>query len=218
LSKQGGWREIDAKSHESLTRFFVRTGEEGGGRYEPTSSDMPFDRMLDVPLVNGHLAELARLDEGSFHDLIARVEDGEAELGEYEIQQRIKGALLLVKFMARRSPHPWDVYRQFAAIARGMHISPWCEMTMEEVALMEGQSKAAHSFRCKVISGEIELAGMRGSRMPGQKTKSASESYKKQRKGNNNRKGGKKAAKRAQRQQSFLRKLKVQPTPKHHHE
>lgn len=189
-----GFREVDANSHEAMTRFFTRSGG-----WEPAYLDMPFDEML-----------AKEADE----------QDGAP--GDYEFKQRMIGVKVFYDFLLSRGSTPMDLFRQLSAIGRGLHRPPFHAMTMHEIAMMEGQSPAAHSWRCKVISGEIELAGMKGSRLPGQKSKAASESYKRCRKGNNNRLGGKKvstanqAPKRpAKRQGSFLRKLHVPTKPKH---
>ena len=190
MATKKGWREVDANSNQSLTRFFTRTGG-----WEPMDVRMPFTEMLE------------------------KEDDGEDEpAGDYEIRQRMLGVKVFFDFILSRGATPMDLFRQLAAVGRGLHRPPFNKMTMHEIAMMEGQSAAAHSWRCKVLSGEIELAGMKGSRLPGQKSKAATESYKECRKGNNNRKGGKKldAAKQGPkgRQGSFLKKLHVQPKPK----
>lgn len=193
-----GWKEVNASSNESMTRFHTRTG------WEPTSSDMPFARSLDVPLSGVGFVELVSgADDG---------QDGQAD--EWDIRQRMVGVRQFMAWLLKRGVTPMDMFRQLAAVGRGLHMAPFNAMTMEEISMMEGQSKAAHSWRCKVMSGEIELAGMNGSRLPGQKSKDATPSYEKAQKGNCNRLGGAKRTARKERQQSFLRKLKVQPKPK----
>lgn len=183
---KAGFREVGAKSNEALTRFFARTG------WEPTYMDLPFDELLSAE------------------------EDGEdTPPGEYELKQRMIGVRVFWKFLKGRGVTPMDLFRQLAAIGRALHEAPFNAMTMHEIAMMEGQSPAAHSWRCNILSGEIELAGMKGSRLPGQKTKDAKDSYKKCRKGNQNRKGGNKLKQQQpkQRQGSFMRLLHVHATP-----
>lgn len=194
MSKKPGWKEIDAQAHEAQTRHFTR---EGG--WEPTFVEMPFDELL------------RKEDDG--------ISGGDEPAGEYEFNQRKIGVKVFWDFLLARGSTPMDLFRQLAAVGRGLHRAPFHAMTMHEIAMMEGQSPAAHSYRCRLLSGEIELAGMKGSRLPGQKSKAATESYKVCRKGNNNRKGGKKLAAAqqapkppARRQGSFLRKLHVPPT------
>ncbi|MEQ1861449.1 MAG: hypothetical protein ABMA13_16120 [Chthoniobacteraceae bacterium] len=203
MSKSPGYREIDAAAHQSMTRFHNRTS----GAWEPTSNDLPFARLLDAPLdgTNG-----SKGSHATFAETIAAASDGEdGTAGEYEIRQRIVGVKAFFQFLKGRAITPMEMFRQLTAVGRAIHEEPFNLMTMEEIAMMEGQSKAAHSWRCKLLSGMIELAGMKGSKLPGQKSKAASESYKQCRKGNTNRKGGKKG-KRA-RQGSFLAKLKTSP-------
>ncbi len=197
-SKKGGWQEIDAASHEAQTRHFTRDGG-----WQPTEVGMPFDDLLRAE------------DDG--------ISGGADGPGEYEFTQRKIGVKVFWDFLMARGSTPMDLFRQLAAIGRALHRAPFHAMTMHEISMMEGQSPAAHSYRCKLMSGEIELSGMKGSRLPGQKSKAASESYKECRKGNKNRLGGKKldavkpVPKRpADRQRSFLRRLNVpaQPPPR----
>ncbi len=199
--KKAGWREIDASTHEAQTRHFTH-----GGGWAPVSVEMPFDELLRAE------------DDG--------ISGGETEgAGEYEFAQRKLGVKVFFDFLLARGCTPMDLFRQLAAIGRGLHRAPFAAMTMHEIAMMEGQSPAAHSWRCKVLSGEIALAGMKGSRLPGQKSKAASESYKVCRKGNQNRLGGNKlkaappapaSAPPKRRQSSFLRLLQVPSQTKPH--
>jgi hypothetical protein len=183
MSKKADWKEIDANGNETLTRFFNRTN------WEPVHYDVPFD------------------------ELIATASDGvDGEVGEYEIRQRMVGVKVFFRFLKSKGLHPAAMLKQLAAVGRAIHEEPFHAMTMHEVAMMFSETPAAHSWRCKQLSGEIKLAGMNGSRLPGQKTEGATASYKECRKGNTNRRGGKKAAKRDSgkaRQSSFLKKLHV---------
>lgn len=255
MSKNGGWRELDAAAHQSLTRFHNRTN------WEPTSNDMPYARSLDAPFASsfremlaqagdfevqnrqwqiaaqwkalqgraneligtpGHAAaqraaddfyHLADEEKGIDHarDITAGLELGAPpKASESDVRERMIGAMALFAFLQKRGNTPMDFFRQFTAAGRALHREPWSLMTMHEVAMMEGQSAAAHSWRCMLVSGEIDLAGMKGSVLPGQKSKEARESYRKCRKGNKNRA---KKPKRA-RQGSFLAKLKTTPPAK----
>lgn len=186
MSKKPGFNELDASANQALARFFDRTG---GGVWSQTDLRMPFQEMLEAE------------------------EDGADEKpGEYEFRQRMVGVKAFFAFLKSHGCHPANMLKQLAAAGRACHIEPFCDMTMGELGMLFGETKAAHSWRCKLLSKEIELSGMRGSKLPGQKTKEASEVYRKIRKGNINRKGGKKRARQRQRQQSFLRKLKVPVT------
>jgi len=276
MSKNGGWRALDAASHQSLTRFHNRT------QWEPTSSDMPFERSLDeqfavslqefiaqagdVTLDDERQARIAgqwktlqkeanRLfgkpgyeaaakaaddfynftdaEKGIDHarDITAARERGDQPARVVDIKERMIGAVALFDFLQRKGSTPMDFFRQFTACGRALFREPWSLMTMHEVAMMEGQSPAAHSWRCQLMSGQLKLNGMKGTKLPGQKSEEARDSYRKCRKGNTNRKDGaakKKAPVRqgsflaklntkpkpAAQQKSFLRKLHVKPTPK----
>lgn len=196
----------------------------------------------DAPSGRRHEARKILVDYFSRHehDLedYARLTENDAP-GEYEIKQRMIGVTVFYDYLLGKvkvadekwsSGTPMDLFRQLSAIGRGLQRPPFHMMTMHEIAMMEGQSPAAHSWRCKVLSGEIKLAGMKGSRLTGQKSEVATESYKQCRKGNTNRRGGKKLAVPAgrtsnaqlptsnvqgpaRRQTSFLRKLHVPAKP-----
>lgn len=175
-----GWREMDANANAAMTRFHDRTN------WQPVEVKM------------------------AFHDMIVAEDDFTGEpVGEYETGQRKVGARAFVRFISGDGLHPAALLKQFLVACRAMGIAPYAHMTMEEIGLLFSETKAAHSWRCKILSGEMELSGIKAARMPGQKTKAASESYKKCRKGNTNRRDGKKAKVR---QESFLRKLHVPKT------
>jgi len=163
-----GWRELDAAANEALAAHFDRTG------WSPVDARMPF-------------ADLMEREQGT--------DESEAP-GEYEVMQRMQGVRIFFGFLAGKGAHPADMLRQLAAVGRALRLEPWCSLTMTEQAQMDGQTKAAHSWRCKVLSGEIELRGGKGSRLPGQKSAAAVETYRVIRKGNTNRRDGlaKKAA------------------------
>lgn len=180
--KKAGWRELDASANEALTRFFDRDGG-----WAQVDARMPFQELLEAE------------------------DDGEDEkAGDYEFRQRMIGVKAFFRFLRTHGVHPAAMLKQMAAAGRACHEEPFSTMTMGEIGMLFGETKAAHSWRCKILSREIELSGQRGSKLPGQKTKEASETYRKIRKGNTNRKGGKKQSRA--RQQSFLRKLHVPVT------
>lgn len=179
MSKKTGWRELDANANEALTRHFDRVG--GWGQVDRR---MPFQDML--------MAE----------------DDGQDEPpGEYELIQRRAAVRAFFRFLKMHGESPAAMLKQMAAAGRACSVEPFSRMTMEEIGRLFSETKAAHSWRCKVLSHEIELSGQRGSQLPGQKKAAASEVYRKIRKGNSNRKGGKKRCR--ERQGSFLKKLQV---------
>jgi len=168
MTAKAGFRELDEKANRALTRFYNRTG------WEPVYVDLPFD------------------------EIIAAESDGEDSAPtEYDIHQRITGIKAFFRFLGAHGPHPAQMLKQMAACGRACHIEPWNKMTMHELGYFYGETAGAHSWRCKGISREISLSGMTGSKLPGQKSQAASESYRRHRKGNCNRKGGKKFLKRS---------------------
>lgn len=194
--KKGGWRETDAQANDALTRFHDRT------QWNPVYGRTPLHEIMETE------------EALSFHDFLAREDDGisggdQEGAGEYEINQRIVGIMAFFRFLKARGVHPAMMLKQLAAAGRACHIEPFNLMTMEEIGLMFGETKAAHSWRCKLLSKEIELAGMRGSKLPGQKRKKASESYRQVRLAKANGHNGN--GERKPVQKSFLRKLHVMP-------
>jgi hypothetical protein len=188
-----GYRELDESANAALTRFYNRTGW-----------TMGWENGKQVPVTPAV----------SFEEAIAGEDDGEDSetVGEYEIRQRMTGARALMRFLLSHGPHPADMLKQLADAGRSMHIEPFNIMTMEEQAGLFGQGKAAVSFRNKVLSREIRLSGMRADKIPGQKSKAASESYRereiaKKRPGNGSH--GTKGRRPCARQKSFLRQLHV---------
>ncbi len=179
MSKKAGWRELDANANEALTRYFDRVG--GWGQVD-----------LRMP----------------FQDMLMAEDDGQDEPpGEYELIQRRAAVKAFFRFLKMHGESPAAMLKQLAAAGRACSVEPFSKMTMEEIGRLFSETKAAHSWRCKVLSHEIELSGQRGIQLPGQKKASASEVYSRIRQGNTNRAGGKK--RRRQRQGSFLKKLHV---------
>lgn len=145
---KAGWRELDAKANQALQRFFSRTG------WEPTYTDMPFDELL------------AAEDDGT-----------EEDIGEYELRQRMAGVKAFFGFLQAHGAHPSAMLKQLAAAGRACNVEPFASMTMGEVGLMFSETKAAHSWRCKILSKEISLKGMHGAKLPRQKSAESSASY-----------------------------------------
>lgn len=171
-----GWREMDASANEALTRYFDRQGG-----WNPVDSRMPF------------------------HEMLEKEDDGQDEApGDYEFRQRMIGARAFFRFLKARGIHPAQMLKQLAAVGRAMHEEPFSDMTMGEVGMLFSETKAAHSWRCKLLSREIKMAGMKGEKLPGQKGAEASESYRVIRTGAKKEKRKPRAC-----QKSFLRVLKV---------
>lgn len=156
--------------------------------------DMPFDEMLK--------------NEREGDDL-------EGEPGEYEWRQRILGAQIVFRWILAEGFNPLKMMKRLFAIGRALRLEPFTQMTMNEQGLMFSETKAAVSWRMKLLSGAIKLRGMAGHRLPGQKTERAVEASRLAALGNHNRtSGGGSGAGRPvnghkPRQGSFLRKLRV---------
>lgn len=150
--------------HAALSSYYSRTHD------SPVCVDMPFDEALK--------AESDGLD---------------GEPGEYEMAQRraaIRGAF---RYLTAEGPNPLKIMKRLYALGRGLHIEPFQSMTMEESGMMFSETKAAHSWRMKYLSGLIHRSGQKGVRLPGQKSPGASASYAECQKGNQNRKGTKRS-------------------------
>jgi hypothetical protein len=208
---------FEADIHAALRSWHSRGGRHSG---DPAVAEMPFDEMLmrereradsllsryasGEPLSADEMAELRETYENpdefarqaSQHEL-----DGEP--GEYEWRQRILGVKMLFRWILAEGFVPLKIMKRLWAVGRAMNVEPFTQLTMNEQGQMFGETKAAASWRMKVLSGLIKLCGMRGYRLAGQKTDRASEAARKVAMGNTNRANG------HARQSSFLRKLHV---------
>lgn len=166
----------------ALRSHYRRTGAEA---MDP--GDMPFDRIMTFEKA------LETEDDG--------IEGGEG-IGEYEMRQRIIGVRAFLRFIKRRGVTMPQIMREIFASGRAVQDSFFSSLTMTEAGLMFSETKAAHSWRVGVLSGAIQLEGMKGYRLPGQKTPEAKATYAASAKRTCNR------AKKPK-QGSFLRKLKT---------
>lgn len=149
---------FEADMDAALRRYYRRTGAEAA------HTDMPYDEML------------------------ALESDGlDGDPGDYEWRQRAIGARSIFTYILSEGPHPTKLLKRLFAAGRGLDIKPFSEFTMEEAAMLCGEVKATHSARCKLLSRLLADAGMRGVRLPGQKTPESSESYAKAAAGNTHR-------------------------------
>lgn len=135
--------------------------------YGGISQQMPFDRLF----------ELEREDDPD-------LEDVDREL---RIKLMMEGVKRFFLYIEAEGGHPLKLLKRLYAAGAGLRRDVFARLTMEERALMFGETKAAVSWRMKFLSGVIERSGQLGSRLAGQKTKAASESYAKAQQGNTNR-------------------------------
>lgn len=177
---------FEVNMHDALRSWHERGGR---GTCEPAMVDVPFDEVL-----------------------MTTRDDLDGEAGEYEWRQRIFGARLVFRWILAEGFHPLKIMKRLFAVGRAMRIAPFSELTMTEQGKMFSEERASVSWRMKVLSGLIKLRGMRGHRLPGQKTQHASDVAREAAKGNQHRNGigknGEPVGVRAK-QQSFLRKLHV---------
>ena len=159
------WNEIDVNARKGFAAFFTRT------QWEPTSTDMPFDALIAAE-------DAAELVESS--------EDAEV----VEMRLMAVGARAMFEWLAQKASHPADQMRWLSVLGRALGAEPWATMTMAERAMMDSETTAAHSYRCKLLGKEFALQARARMRIAGQKTEAASESYKECRQGNTNRAPG----------------------------
>lgn len=174
---------FEANMDAALRSHYRRTGADA---IDPGA--MPFDRIMTFEKT------LENEDDG--------IEGGENGAGEYEMRQRVIGVRAFLRFIKRRGVTMPQIMREIFASGRAVQDPFFSSLTMTEAGLMFSETKAAHSWRCGVLSGAIQLEGMKGYRLPGQKTPEAKATYAASAKRTCNR-----AKKPSQR--SFLRKLKT---------
>ena len=148
-----------ANMASALRHYFER-----GGACDAVCAEMPFDALL------------AREDDGS----------GEAA-DEERMAQRRAAVRALFGYLTAEGPQPLKIMKRLFAVGRGLRLPFFSALTMGEAALMFSETKAAHSWRVKVLSGMIKLQGMKGYRLSGQKTPEAREHYAAAQAGNRNR-------------------------------
>ena len=153
---------FDCRADEAIKAFYAA---HGSTRYY---SDLPGDRIADVP----------------FSEWMS---NSQAPDDAQTVEERMQGVMQFFQYLASRSIHPASMLKWIFAIGRALHISPFCDLTMTEAAIIMGETKAAHSHRCKILSGEIRIAGFRGTRIPRQKTEGSTAAFSAAQKGNTNR-------------------------------
>jgi hypothetical protein len=190
-------------SDEKLLVFSSNMDEALRSHYQRTKAEavdsgpMPFDRVM------------------SFEDIVRAEDDGgEGEISDYEMRQRYIGVRAFLRWLKTRAgiksdekyrPGPVsNILMQLFAAGRALQDPFFSSLSFTESGLLFSQTKAAASFRGRMISGILEEAGLKGTRLPGQKSPLSIARYAEVQKGNKNR-----ARKVRQRQGSFLSKLKT---------
>lgn len=126
---------------------------------------------------------------------------------EYDWLQRMVGVKLVFRWILAEGFHPLKLMKRLYAVGRALGIEPFSQLTMKEQGQMFSETKAAVSWRMKLLSGLIRLRSMAGKRLPGQKSPHSAASYSTAQQGNKNRAG------HAERQATFTRQLAVPKTP-----
>jgi hypothetical protein len=174
---------FEANMDAAMRSHYRRTGAEA---VDPGA--LPFDRLMTFEQA------LEGEDDG--------IEGGADGVGDYEMRQRVIGVRAFLRFLKARGLTMPQIMKQLFASGRAVQDPFFSSLTMTESGLMFSETKAAHSWRVGVLSGQIQLEGMKGYRLPGQKNPESKATYAATAKRTCNR------AKKAK-QGSFLRKLKT---------
>jgi hypothetical protein len=118
-------------------------------------------------------------------DELVSMESGDAA-DEHAI--RLEAFRRLLEFFFSDGPHPGYVIRRVFAVTKALRPSLILNMSLEEIGLMLGETKAAGSWRIKqLVNRPIAAASGHGSQLPWQKSASACEKYAARAAGNSNR-------------------------------
>lgn len=97
----------------------------------------------------------------------------------------------LVDFLFADGPHPGCVVRRIFALAKAIRPQVLCTMSLEEIHLMLGETRAAGSWRIKkIFSGYLAAAGGRAVKARFQKLDTARAAMSRAQRGNHNRADG----------------------------
>jgi len=162
-------------------------------------SEKPHDHELRINTV---LGKVHRREGGDFDlpdnrtpltDLLAKELIGEGgheeSAGEWAIRDEAFSRLL--GYIFADGPHPGVTMRRLYALAYAKDKSLIRNMSMTDLAQMFGETKAAQSWRInRMYTDYLKSTGMRGCKIPGQKSESARETYSDLQQGNKNRTKG----------------------------
>lgn len=149
---------FEANMDAALRKHYRRTGA------EMVYTEMPYERML------------RDADDTADEDLDMDI-----------WRERAIGARALMKQLMCEGPHPQKLMKHIFTVGRALNMEPFNQFTMEEAAMLCGELKATHSYRLKLLSKLIGAVGMKGVRLPGQKSSAATAKYSAAQKGNKNR-------------------------------
>ena len=103
------------------------------------------------------------------------------------MRQRLAAARVIFRYFLADGPHPASILKRVFAVGRGLGMEFFCQLTMTEAGMLCGETKAAHSWRMQLLSGQVRLRGQHGARFAGQNTSGSSLSYEASARGNQNR-------------------------------
>lgn len=156
--------------------------------------------LLEDASVKGPARRAAQAEADEFYarhekdfGLLAEL-DASTVVDDYDWTQRVLGARLVFRWVLAEGFRPLKIMKRLWAIGRAMGIEPFTQLTMDEQGKMFSETKAAVSFRMRVLSGLIQLRGMSGHRLSGQKTAASRGSYSLAQMGNGNRAKGRRPA------------------------
>ncbi len=123
------------------------------------------------------------------HDLV----EAEEEVPENEFAIRLEGQNATLDYIFADGPDPRCVVQRAFALARVRRSELLLNMSLEELGLLIGETRAAQSWRIKkIFSKVLKQAGMKGFKLSWQKSEESVAKYSEAAKGNTNRRGGKK--------------------------
>ena len=123
-------------------------------------------------------------------DEILQKENGSGELS---VQEYTPAFLMMMGYFFSEGPHPGTVMRRVFAFAKALCPDLMLNMSLHEVGLMFGETKAAAGWRIKqLINRPAQASGVHGHTLPWQKSASTVAKYASAARGNTNRRGSKK--------------------------
>ena len=115
-------------------------------------------------------------------DLLAK------EAGEDEQDERRETLGVLLRYFFADGPHPGAVVRRVFAVGKAVAPELIVDMTVEELGLMFGETKAAQSWRIeKIFSNYQRERGVKGFKAGFQKSEHTSAAFSRAQRGNHNR-------------------------------
>lgn len=158
------------------------------------AQDLEAEDALVAELRSSMFGEPEHLVQKAIGEKLAELRAMPSGASAHDLQQRKLGAMMVFEYLKLSGMHPADQLRQLQAMGRALGVEPWASMTMHEVSDIEANTPAAHSHRVKLLSKKLKAAGVKGTRLPRQKSEAASESYRARQMGKKSRAPGRRIA------------------------